>query len=530
MRRRTKRTRRAGVLAALMAGALALSACAGDAGATDTVYVQAVGGDPMTLGLNAQFVSAPISQLFSSQIMDPLIRISDDYKLSPGLAREWEVSPDGMELTLRLRQGVKWHDGKPFTAEDVKFNLEEIVPLQTYGAMLAKRIKSVEITDPSTVVMRLKEPYGPLLETIALQFMLPKHVYEGTDYVTNEANKKPIGTGPMKFGSYTPGQEVVLVKNPDYWEGEVRVDRAVFTVMADPNSRAEALFAGEIDEAVLDPSQQERVSADENTRLLKHGMFRQAVVMMQNTKSPRLSDPAVRAAVFAALDRDAISKIALSGLGTPANGFFPESPAWALNPDIDFAKTFPRDLVAINKTLDEAGFKRGADGKRFTLKVRYITPLSEVAKTAEMAQSMLAEAGIGTELVGTSGAVFNEKVYADGDFDLAFLRTSLGADPSLGITRWYECNERKIAAANPSGVCDPEIDAAAATALGANDQAKRGEALRKLQARAEKLLFHTPLAWFDGAYSTISTARWQGHDTPQAPPERKPWLTMTPKK
>ncbi len=527
---KTKRTRRGGALAAaLMAGVLTMSACAGQSGADGSVYVQAVGGDPMTLGLNAQFVSAPISLLFSSQIMDPLIRISDDYRISPGLAKEWQVSPDGLDLTLNLREGVKWHDGKPFTAEDVKFNFEEIVPLQTFGALLAKRIKSVEITGASTVVVHLDKPYGPLLETVAQQFMLPKHVYAGTDYVTNEANKKPIGTGPMKFGSYTPGQEVVLLKNPDFWEGEVRVDRAVFTVMADPNSRAEALFAGEIDEAVLDPSQQGRVTTDENAQLLTHGMFPQVVIMMQNTRSEHLKDPAVRAAVFAALDRDAIAKTALSGLGTATEGFFPKSLDWAINPDIDFGRDFPRDLDAINKTLDAAGFERGSDGTRFTLKVRYITPLSEVAKTAEMAKSMLAEVGIGTELVGTSGAVYNEKMYTEGDFDLSFLRTNLGADPSIGITRWYECNEKKTAAANPSGVCDPEIDAAAAAALNTNDKAKRAEAFKKMQAKAAKLMFHAPLAWFNGSFSTISTARWQGHDKPQSPPERKAWLTMSPK-
>ena len=528
---RTRRTARRGLLAALTAGVLAVSACAGGGGADEgNVYVQAVGGDPMTLGLNAQFVSAPISQLFSSQILEPLIRLGDDYKLSPGLATEWQVGPDGRELTLRLRQGVKWHDGTPFTAEDVKFNFEEIIPLQTHGALLAERIDAVEITDPATVVVRLKKPFGPLLETVAQQFMLPKHVYEGTDYVTNEANKRPIGTGPMKFGSYTSGQEVVLVKNPGYWEGEVRVDRAVFTVIADANARAEALFAGEIDEAVIDPSQQQRVSATENTKLLQHGMWPQAVIMMQNTKSPKLADPAVRAAVFAALDRDAIAKTALSGLATPANRFFPDSPSWAVNTDVDFTRDFPRDLDAINKALDDAGFERGPDGTRFSLKVRFITPLTEVVKTAQMAQSQLAEVGIATELEGSSGAVFNETVYTKGDFDLAFLRTGLGADPSIGITRWYQCNKRKTPAANPSGVCDREIDAAAAAALDTADQARRGAALKRLQARAKELMFHAPLAWFNGAYSTISTARWQGSDAPQAPPERKPWLTMTPRR
>jgi peptide/nickel transport system substrate-binding protein len=527
---RTKAVRRGGLLAAVMAGALALGACGGEsAESAETSYVQAVGGDPMTLGLNAQFVSAPISQLFSSQILEPLIRLSDDYKLSPGLATKWEVSPDGLDLTLELRQGVKWHDGEPFTAEDVKFNFDEIVPLQTYGAILAKRIKSVEITGENTVVVHLSEPYGPLLETVALQYMLPEHIYKGTDYVTNEANKKPIGTGPMKFGTYTPGEQVVLVKNPGYWGGKVRVDRAVFTVIPDPNSRAEALFAGEIDEAVLDPSQQSRVSSDPNTKLLDHGMFAQAVVIMMNSRSPQIADPAVRAAVFAALDRAAIAKTALSGVAQPATGFLPETLGWAVNPDVNFDKDFPHDLAAINKALDDAGFKRKADGTRFTLKVRYITPLSAVAKTAQMAQSMLAQVGIGTKLVGSSGAVFNDKMYKDSDFDLAFLRTNLGPDPSLGITRWYECNDKKTVAANPSGICDKKIDAATVAALDSSDKAARGEALKRLQSRAEELMFFAPLAWFDGAYSTISTARWQGQEARQAPPERKAWLTMTPK-
>ncbi|WP_158228398.1 ABC transporter substrate-binding protein [Pseudonocardia sp. MH-G8] len=526
---RMNRTGRGRSLAALVVGVCVLSACSGGGGTqADRPYVYAVGGDPMTLGLNAQFVSAPISLLFSAQIMDPLIALSDDYELSPGLAERWEVSADGLDLTLHLRSGVTWHDGEPFTAEDVKFNFEEIVPIQTYGALLAERIESVEITDPTTVTVHLTTPFGPLLETVASQFMLPKHIYEGTDYVTNQANKEPIGTGPMMFDSYTSGQEVVLTRNPDYWGGEVQVQRGVFTVIPDANARAEALLAGEIDEALLDPSQHARVSANENTRLLEHGIFPQSVVAMFNTQTPQLSDPAVRAAIFAALDRDAIVENALTGLGTPANGFVPPEIDWAVNPEVDFDQDYPRDLDAINRTLDEAGFERGPDGTRFALKVLYITPLTEVGKTVEMAQSMLGEIGIAVEIVGTSGAVFNETVYPESDFDLAFLRTSLGPDPSLGIARWYECNEEKATAQNPSGVCDPEIDAAIAAALDTSDRAERGEALKRMQARAAELMYFAPLAWFDGAYTTISTARWQGQDGAQAPPERRAWMTMTP--
>ncbi|WP_158228397.1 ABC transporter substrate-binding protein [Pseudonocardia sp. MH-G8] len=523
------RTRRGGMLAALMASLLVASACSGGGGTqSDRPYVYAVNGDPMSVGLNAQFVGGTYPILFSSQIMDPLIFLSDDYELSPGLAERWEVSADGLDLTLHLRSGVTWHDGEPFTAEDVKFNFEEIVPIQTYGALLAERIESVEITDPTTVAVHLTTPFGPLLETVASQFMLPKHIYEGTDYVTNQANKEPIGTGPMMFDSYTSGQEVVLTRNPDYWGEVSQVDRAVYTVMQDPNTRAEALLAGEIDGAVLDPSQQDRVSANENTQLLDHGMFPQMITMMFNSQNEYLADPAVRAALYSVFDRDAFAETAMSGIGTPATGFVPPEIEWAVNPEVDFDEDFPRDLDAINRTLDEAGFARGPDGTRFTLRILYIFTLTEVVKTVEMAQSMLEEVGIATEIKGTGGAEYSQRIYADADFDLAFVRSSIGPDPSLGISTWYECNEERATGSNPTGVCDPEIDAAAAAALDTGDRAERAEALKRMQARAEELMFYVPLAWFNGAFPTISNVRWQGQDAPRVMAERVPWSAMTP--
>lgn len=520
------RAKRGGTLL-LVASVLALNACGGGSGENSgTVYVQSIDQDPR--GLNAQLVAAPDTAMFSAQILDTLIRISDDYQLSPGLAESWEVSDDALELTLHLRQGVTWHDGQPFTAEDVTFNFEEILPLQVYGAALAERIDTVETPDESTVVVRMAEPYGPLLETVATQFMLPKHVYEGTEYISNEANMAPIGTGPMRFESYSSGEEVVLVKNPDYWEGEVQVDRAVYPIMADPNSRAQALFAGEVDQATLDPSQQDRVSEDDNTQLLERGLFPQVISAMFNARSEYLADPAVRAAVFAAIDRDDIVETALAGRGTPATGFFPDSLDWAVNPDINFDEQFPRDLAAINAALDDAGFERAPDGTRFTLNLRYISERSEIAAIAELVRSMLGEVGIGVQLTGTSAAIYTEKVYTEGDFDLSFLRSTVGADPSLGIVRWYVCNEERVASRNPSGICDDEIDRAAAAALDTADQAERGESFRALQSRAAELMYYAPVAWFNGAFPTINTSRWQGLDEPQAVTNQTPWLTMRP--
>jgi peptide/nickel transport system substrate-binding protein len=524
-----RRNRFRAVAALAVAMACALTGCSGGSGApSERVWVGVVGGDPMNFGLNAQLAVGSAPRLFSAQLLDTLIFMSDDYELSPGLAESWELSDDGLALTLHLRHGVRWHDGEPFTAEDVKFNFEEIVPLQPYGAALAERLGSVEIADPSTVVLRLTRPFGPLLEVVSQQFMLPKHVYEGTEYVTNPANNEPIGTGPMKFGTYTPGQEVVLAKNPDYWGEVSQVDRAVFTVIADENSRAEALFAGEVDEAVLHPAQQERVAANDSTRLLEHGMFPEAVTITFNTRNEHLADPAVRAAIFSALDREAISQVALAGIGAPANGFIPPEIGWAHNPDVNFDADFPRDVAAINRALDEAGYPRGPDGTRFTLRVLYITALHEVVSTVEMVQPMLAEIGIATQLENVGGAAYVERLYTQGDFDLAFVRSPLGPDPSFGIANWYTCNEDRAIGRNPTGVCDPEIDAAAAAALDTNDKAQRGAAFQRMQTRARELMFYAPIAWYNGAFPTINTSRWQGMDAERVMADRWPWSEMTP--
>lgn len=523
---KTHSRRLRGALAIVGAAALALTACAsGGSGDEERVYVRAIGDDPM--GLNAQLVSGATPSMFSAQIMDTLVRISDEYELSPGLAEEWTLSDDGLDLDLQLREGVTWHDGEPFTPEDVKFNLEEIIELQSFGAPLAARIDSVKVTGDSSVAVHLKEPYGPLLETLAVQFMIPKHVYEDTDYVTNEANMAPIGTGPLMFDSYTSGEQVVLVKNPDYWEGDVQVDKVVFPIMMDANSRATALFEGEVDQADIDVSQQERVSSTDGLELMPGGAFPQLESMMFNAKSEYLEDPDVRAAVFAAMDRQAVVDTALSGVGQPANGFFPDTLSWAQDPDIDFDRDFPRDLDAINAALDDAGFPRDSDGTRFTLKVQYIAELTDVAAIAEMAQSMLGEAGIDLELVASAGAVFTENVYTKGDFDLAFLRSTVGADPSIGITRWYTCNDQKAAAANPSGICDDEIDEAAAAAVAAPDREERAPHFFALQQRANELMTYAPLAWFNGAYPTVNETRWTGQLEPQATTNRMPWLTMS---
>lgn len=504
-------------LAAIAAGAaaiMAMTACAGagDPAAEEHVYVQAISADPESL--NPQLTNGASVSLLGAPILEPLIGQNDTFEQFPMLAESWEFNDDKSAFTMHLREGVTWHDGEPFTSEDVVFNFEEIMPLNTYGPAMLERIDSVEATDEHTVVLHMNGEFGPLLQTLSLMVMLPKHLYEGTDYVTNEANMAPIGTGPMTFESYSSGKDVIYVKNESYWGGEVPVDRAIFPIMPDPNTRTLALQNGEIDSAEIDASQMDQVATNENIVHLEEGNVPQAVVIEMNAQNEYLSTPEVRKAVFAALDRQEISDVAIGGLGSPADSFLPDSLSWAVNDSLSFEADYPRDIDAIGAALDAAGYPVGADGLRFTLDLKYIDALADTAAAGEQAKSMLGEVGIGVNLESVTSAVFTDQVYTQSDFDLALLRTTVSADPSLGVSRWYVCNPDKMAARNPSGICDEQIDAAADGAMTTFDQTERGQYLQDMQARANELLFFAPLAWTHAGFPTVNTIRWTGHDAP----------------
>ncbi|WP_460773076.1 ABC transporter substrate-binding protein [Microbacterium sp. GXF7504] len=519
--------------AALGAAAMAvtLTACGGG-GATDAaddgvehVYVEAISADPTAL--NPQFAGGPIPLRFGFAILGTLVEVNDQYEIMPGLVEEWEFSDDGMTVTLNLREGVQWHDGEPFTAEDVKFNFEEIMPLQTFGKPLSESIASIETPDDTTVILHLASQYGPFLEALSQQAIVPKHVYEGTDYVTNPANMAPIGTGPLMFESFSPGEQVVLVKNPNWWRGDIEVDRAIYPVMTDANARMMALQAGELDAATVDPSQQDQVAASDALELTTRGVFTQMTTLAFNSGVEQLATPELRGLVYAAIDRDAVVDLGLNGLGEPARTVFPDTLAWAQDSSIDFDKLFERDVDEIGKALDAAGYPVGADGTRFTIDVRFISALSDVAAVAEVVKSSLQEVGIGVNLVGTAEPVFMDAVFQQGDFGIMLLRNTVGADPSIGITRWLTCNPNRIPVSNPSGVCDEELDAAAKGALSTLDREQRAEYFHTVQQRAAESVHWLPLAWTNGSNYTVSTARWDGLLNGEGQTNTPAWAELT---
>lgn len=350
---------RAGLRSCAMLGALAvaLSGC-GDApqptANTGTTLVLARASEPEWLNPIAghQHPDADLA-LFRG-----LFRLTENGRLVPDMARDWSVTPDGLSYTIHLRQGVRWHDGEPFTAADVKFTLDTILDPANHSGLRAqlRDVARVEVADGHTVRIVLSRPLASLPAKLQVG-LVPRHRLEGRDFNTDPfSQESPVGTGPFRFQSRERGEYLLYAANRDFYAGPPGVDRLIYRIVPDPNVRLVELLRGEIDVARLDPKDVAAAgrSPDVVVRTLDSADFR---VMMFNYKYPPFRDLRVRRAIQYATDRQALVDGALLGYGVPAYGPLQMLPVSA--PDLP---KFDNDLQKANELLREAGWRPGADG------------------------------------------------------------------------------------------------------------------------------------------------------------------------
>ena len=193
--------------------------------------------------------AAPIG-IVSTKILEGLLTYDYDMNPKPGLAETWKVSADGRSITFNLRNGVKWHDGKDFTAADVQFSMMKVwKELHPRGRSTFAKVTAVETPSPYVVVIRLSEPSPPIMSALGGYEgqILPKHLYDGTDIAQNPWNSKPVGTGPFVFKEWQKGNFIQLERNPAYWDkGKPYLDRIVFRIIPDASARAAAFETGEV--------------------------------------------------------------------------------------------------------------------------------------------------------------------------------------------------------------------------------------------------------------------------------------------
>src|SRR5664279_4357465 len=338
----------------------------------------ATGLDPHT---QTAFASFRLLEL----IYEPLVNLAANLKLVPALAESWEFSTDGLTLTMHLRQGVKFHDGSPFSSADVVASFTRILDEKTAAAARANftSISSMDTPDDHTVVFHLSQPDAPMLTAMASvnASIVPAAMAQSGDFTS-----KAIGTGPFMLTNWTPDQSTTLTANKDWWNGAPGVDGIEIRIIPDETSILAALRAGTIDFAQLnDPTVATLLNNDPTVQLNRVTSLSYNVLQLNPSRTP-MDKLEVRQAISCAIDRQQVLDSAALGDGKVTGPL--TAPAYQIPTDQLFCYT--KDLAKAKQLMQTAGMSNG-----FTLGMIAATgePPTAVAE-AQNIQSQLADINI----------------------------------------------------------------------------------------------------------------------------------------
>ncbi|MDC6162524.1 ABC transporter substrate-binding protein [Achromobacter xylosoxidans] len=424
------------------------------------------------------------TQFVAGKIYESLLTYSTDLKPQPGLAKSWEASSDGLTYTFHLQDNVKWHDGKPFTADDVVFTLSDMLPKTHARArvILNKFVDSVQASDPKTVVIKLKSPFPAFMLMFEPGFapMMPKHIYAGTDYMTNPANQKLIGTGPFVFKEWKRGEYIKLARNPDYWKpGKPYLDELVFNVIPDAASRAVAFERGSVDVlrgGDVDNVDIKRLRALPKVEYTTAGweMFSPQAYLIFNMRKPPFDNLKVRQAVMAAINRNMVVNNIFFGLGKVSTSPF-------VTTEMFYDKNMPPmpfDMKKARALIKESGIKPGD----YTIRQLSFPYGSTWDRLGEYTKQALEQLGFKVNLESTDAGGWASRT-GNWDFDLTTNFTYQYGDPALGVQRLYISSNivKGSPFANVQGYSNPETDKQWEAAASEVDPAKRQALYTQLQ-------------------------------------------------
>ena len=441
------------------------SSVAAGAPAHGDTFIEATIGD--IAGLIPNITSDGASHEVGNMIYDGLVKADKDLNFVGAMAESWEFSPDCLELTWKLKRNIKWHDGHPFTADDVLFTYQAMINPKTPTAYKEDflAVKSAEVIDPYTVRLRYARPLAKAVQSWSM-WMLPKHLLE--NYVADgklkesPENSRPVGTGPYRFQEWKSGEKVVLVSNNEYYEGRPYLGRIVYRVIPNQGTIFLELKAKGVDLASL--------TAIQYARQTEYPAFRKAFRKYRypssaytyfgfNLKDPRFADRRVRQAFAHAIDKQELMEGVLMGLAREATG--PIRPgSWAYTNKVTRYDYSPEKAKAL---LAEAGWKdngdgvlRDKDGKAFSFTIRTNQGNEERKKVAEILQQRLAAIGVKTEIQVIEWASFIKEFIKKKRFEAVVLGWGIGTDPDqYGVWHSSQMGPDQL---NQISYANPEVD------------------------------------------------------------------------
>ena len=294
----------------------------------------------------------------NSLIFNGLTAHNGKNEVVPGLAKSWDFDEASCTYTFHLEEGVKWHDGEPFTAEDVKFTIEAIMDPDngSENSPNYEDVEEIKVIDEHTIAFRLSAPNVAFLDYMAMA-VLPEHLLSGEDMQTSDFFRAPVGTGPYKLERWDVGQAITLAKNEEYFKGKPNIDRIVFKIVPDDNAKAVQMESGELDLALLTPQDAVRFAEKEGYVCydMKTSDYRGVLFNFRNPYWMENRD--LIPAVCCAIDRQAIIDAVLLGQGIAAYG-----PLQRNRYDNGNVERYDYDPQRAKEILEAAGCTMGADG------------------------------------------------------------------------------------------------------------------------------------------------------------------------
>ncbi len=464
----------------LLSSALALAAAAQDepkqGGTLDVGFIS----DVRTLNplQSTQWTERQILFL----MFDRLVDMNPDFSLKPGLAKSWEFKNDGKQVVLSLEEGVMFHDGTPFNAEAVKWNLDTRLDPDA-GSSQRKQLEgvidSVEVVDEYTVAINMSEPYPPLLALFADRAGLMASPAAAEKY-GEDVGSNPVGTGPFKFEEWTRGNELSVVRNDDFWqEGMPYLDRVEFNNISTNVIGIQRMTIDEIDYiGHLTPLDTKLAEASPDIKLVQSNGGQWYSLQMNYGQEP-YDNAQLRQAIAYGIDRDRINEILWEGMGSVSNGFTPEGLWWTPSDLPDYSY----DPEKARQILEEAGLT----GTKLSL----ASPSGDALRRfSELVNENLNQIGLDVQLAPVPQSEYYAKTVS-GEINFTPMRWTQRADPD-GLIQYLFSSE---GTANSTGYSNAEVDAWIQEARTTTDQAKRVDLYQKAQAQIAQDLPYIPVGF-----------------------------------
>ncbi len=430
------------------------------------------------------------------QVYATLFEFNENWEPEPYVAESWEFSNDNKTLTIKIREGIKFHDGAELTAEDVVFTLGTLMDPDYTGprASSMEPVESIKALDKYTVEINLKYPYAPLFEDLNYG-ILQKKLFEGYPIAEMEKHPvtmEPVGAGPYKFVEYKRGQYVLLERNDewfmsDHYNGAPYIKELLFKVIPEDSTALAALENGELDVDTPPPSEVSRLKQDYKDQLIPIDYKRNGWGYMTfNVTRPHLDNKLVRQALTYGLDRQSIIDGVMDGRAVIPPGPIPPV-SWAYDPSI---KPFPYDPEKARELLEQAGYTMGEDGYYYKdgekLKLGFYASAgsSLIEGIAAIAKNNWKEIGVELDVQLMDFNALIENYMKPGKFDISFSGFNLGLDPDQYVL-WHSS---QVNGFNRGRYSNPDVDRLLEEGRKVTDPAER----KKIYSEFQKI-------WVDDA-------------------------------